>query len=243
MADEQKVETGLEKETAPESKAEQPPKEEVKKEKTFSYTQQQLDDMVRTRLSKQKESLYKELGVEDLSVAKKALEEKNAIELEQKKKRGEYEDIIKQQAEKSNKEIQKLKAEMEQIKINDALLSSASRYKANVPDQVVALLKPNVKINEDGKVEVLEKTGQPRYNEKGELLSVSDYVEEFLTQNPHFQSATPSGSGSKGNVDRVYPKPFNIGDLNMANPEDRKKYADYKKDRDSKPTVINLTNN
>jgi hypothetical protein len=72
-------------------------------------------------------------------------------------------------------------------------------------------------------------------------MSVDEMVQEFLTQNPHFVSATPSGTGSVGNVDRVYPKPFNIGDLDMTNPEDRKRYAEYKKERDSKPTVINLT--
>ena len=93
-------------------------------------------------------------------------------------------------------------------------------------------------------MEILAENQQPRYNTKGELLSVDEYVQEFLTQNPHFQSATPSGSGSIGNVDRLNAnKPFNIADLDMTNPEDRQRYAEYKKDRDSKPSVINLTNN
>jgi hypothetical protein len=106
----------------------------------------------------------------------------------------------------------------------------------------VKLLRSQVKLNDEGKVEVLAENNQPRYNTKGELLSVDDYVQEFLTQNPHFQSATPSGSGSQGNVDRVNAnQPFKIADLDMTNPEDRKKYADYRKQRDSKPSVINLT--
>ena len=149
-------------------------------------------------------------------------------------------EIIKQQADKSNSEIANLKTQLEQIKINDSLLSSASKHKANVPDQVVQLLKSNVKLNDEGKVEILAENQQPRYNTKGELLSVDEYVQEFLTQNPHFQSATPSGSGSVANVGKVNAKPFNIADLDMTNPDDRKRYAEYKKERDGKPSVINL---
>ena len=93
----------------------------------------------------------------------------------------------------------------------------------------------------EGKVEDLAENKQPRYNTKGELLSVDDYVQEFLTQNPHFQAATPSGSGSVSNVGKVDAKPFNIADLDMTNPEDRKRYAEYRKERDTKPTVIKLT--
>ena len=177
-----------------------------------------------------------------MNVAKSALAEKEAKELEIKKQRGEFEEIMKTQADKFNQEIANLKKQLEQIKVNDSLLSSASRHKANVPDQVVQLLKSNVKLNDEGKVEILAENQQPRYNTKGELLSVDEFVQEFLTQNPHFQSATPSGSGSQGNVDRLNAnKPFNIADLDMTKPEDRKRYAEYKKERDSKPTVINLT--
>ena len=80
-----------------------------------------------------------------------------------------------------------------------------------------------------------------RYNGKGEPVSIDEAVSEFLTQNPHFQSATPSGSGSVANVGKVDPKPFDIGALDMAKPEDRAKFAAYRKDRRSKPTVIDLT--
>ena len=80
---------------------------------------------------------------------------------------------------------------MEQIKINDALLSSASRYKANVPDQVVALLKPNVKINEDE----FKKTISKRFDDKLNKVYTDSYeylyrfikpqlfIEEFLNIN------------------------------------------------------------
>lgn len=237
MADEQKTDTV---ETATtESK-----QEEVKQEEVVNtgFSAEQVEEKIKERLARERRKIYKELGTEDLNVAKSALAEKEAKELEIKKQRGEFDDIIKQQADKSNSEIANLKKQLEQIKVNDSLLSSASKHKANVPDQVVQLLKSNVKLNDEGKVEILAENQQPRYNTKGELLSVDEYVQEFLTQNPHFQSATPSGSGSTGNVDRLNAnKPFNIADLDMTNPEDRKRYAEYKKERDGKPTVINLT--
>ena len=236
MADEQKPDT-VETETI-ESKQEEVKQEEVK---IPSFTAEQVEDKIKERLARERRKISKELGTEDFTMAKSALKEKQEKELEIKKQRGEYDQIIKDQADKSNSEIANLKTQLEQIKINDSLLTSASKFKANVPDQVVKLLRSQVKLNDDGKVEVLAENNQPRYNTKGELLSVEEYVQEFLTQNPHFQSATPSGSGSQGNVGKVSPTPFNIGDLDMTNPDDRKRYAEYKKERDRKPTVINLT--
>ena len=236
MADEQKTDTV---ETATTEIQQEEVKVEENKEDSFNKSQ--VDDIVKERLARERRKIYKELGTEDLNVAKSALQEKQEKELEIKKQRGEFDEIIKQQADKSNAEIANLKTQLEQIKINDSLLSSASKHRSNVPDQVVQLLKSNVKLNDEGKVEVLAENKQPRYNTKGELLSVDDYVQEFLTQNPHFQAATPSGSGSVSNVGKVDAKPFNIADLDMTNPEDRKRYAEYRKERDTKPTVIKLT--
>ena len=236
MADEQKTDTV---ETATTEIQQEEVKVEENKEDFFNKSQ--VDDIVKERLARERRKIYKELGTEDLNAAKLSLQEKQEKELEIKKQRGEFDEIIKQQADKSNAEIANLKTQLEQIKINDSLLSSASKHRSNVPDQVVQLLKSNVNLNDDGKVEVLAENKQPRYNTKGELLSVDEYVQEFLTQNPHFQAATPSGSGSVSNVGKVDAKPFNIADLDMTNPEDRKRYAEYRKERDTKPTVIKLT--
>ena len=236
MADEQKTDTV---ETATTEIQQEEVKVEENKEDFFNKSQ--VDDIVKERLARERRKIYKELGTEDLNAAKLSLQEKQEKELEIKKQRGEFDEIMKTQADKSNSEIANLKTQLEQIKINDSLLSSASKHRSNVPDQVVQLLKSNVKLNDDGKVEVLAENKQPRYNTKGELLSVDEYVQEFLTQNPHFQAATPSGSGSVSNVGKVDAKPFNIADLDMTKPEDRKQYAEYRKERDTKPTVIKLT--
>ena len=98
-----------------------------------------------------------------------------------------------------------------------------------------------IKLNESGNVEILDSNGIARYNKMGELFSTDELVQEFLTQNPHFVSATPSGSGSVSNVDRTNSKQsFKLEELDiMNNPEDRKKYAEFRKQRNSKPYVIN----
>ena len=232
MADEQKTDTV--EETAPVTEA-----VEEKKVEENLYNEKQLEDAIKARLARERSKIYKELGTDNLEAAKSAIKEKEEQEIERKKQRGEFEDLLKQQADKFNEEKTALQKQLEQIKINDSLLNAASKNKAINPEQVTNLLKGKVKLNEDGRVEVLAENNQPRYNSKGELLSVDDYVQEFITQNPHFQAATPSGSGSKANVGKVDAKPFNIADLDMSKAEDRKAYADYRKQRDSKPVTIN----
>jgi len=205
-------------------------KQETKQENK-GYTQEDIEGIVRTRLARERAKIYKELGTENLEEVKSVIQEKERLALEEKKKRGEFEDILKEQASKYQQEIQKLQTDLRSIKVNDSLLNSASRNKAINPQQVVELLKNNVQLNEEGQVEVLAENGSPRYNKDGNLYSVEEYVSEFLTQNPHFQMATPSGSGSKGNVGKVDAKPFNLADLDLNNPEHRKQYAEYRNNR------------
>jgi len=203
------------------------------------YTQQQFDDAIKARIIRERQKILKDIGTDNLDNAKVALKEKEQQEIERKKQRGEFEDLLKEQADKFNEEKTSLQKQLEQIKINDSLVNAASKNKAINPEQVTNLLRNKVRLNDDGRVEILAENNQPRYNTKGELLSVDDYVQEFITQNPHFQSATPSGSGSQGNVARVNAKPLKIADLDMTKAEDRKTYAEYRKDRDSKPAIIN----
>ena len=196
-----------------------------------SLSQQDIENIVRTRLARERAKIYKELGTDNLDEVKELMQQKETAQLEEKKKRGEFEDILKEQANKYQSEIQKLQSDLKNIKINDALLGSASKNRAINPQQVVELLKNSVQLNDDGQVEVLADNGTPRYNKDGNLYSVEEYVSEFLTQNPHFQMATPSGSGSKGNVGKVDAKPFNLAELDLNNPEQRKQYVEYRNNR------------
>ena len=213
---------------------------QVQEQPTNTFTQDEVNNIVERRLAKERGSMYKKLGVEDLDIAVNAVKTQKELEEKQRIQKGEFEEILKTKTQEFNKEKSNLENQLKDIKINKSLLSSASRNKAINPDQVVELLKGNIKLNEAGNVEILDKSGLARYNKLGELLSTDELVQEFLTQNPHFVSATPSGSGSVSNVDRSeLTKPLNLSELDMNNPEDRKKYAEFRKQRNSKPYVIN----
>jgi len=200
-----------------------------------TFTQDDVNSIVERRLAKERGSMYKKLGVEDLDIAITAVKTQKELEEKQRIQKGEFEEILKTRTQEFNKEKSNLESQLKDIKINKSLLSSASRNKAINPDQVVELLKDSIKLNETGNVEILDKSGLARYNKLGELLSTDELVQEFLTQNPHFVSATPSGSGSVSNVGKSDTnKTLNISELDMNNPEDRKIYAEYKRQRDSK---------
>ena len=151
--------------------------------------------------------------------------------------------IMQERIAEKDAEIKRFRDEIKKEKVDKSILTVASTNKAISPDQVVSLLKPQIRLNDQGSVEILDKNGIARYNSKGELLTTDELVQEFLTQNPHFVTATPSGSGSVSNVDRTeLNKPFNLSDLNMNDPADKKRYAEYRKQRDSQPTKIVLNN-
>ena len=214
---------------------------QVQETPTQTFTQDEVNNIVERRLAKERGSMYKKLGVDDLDIAVTAVKTQKEAEEKQRIQKGEFEEILKTRTQEHQKEKTQLENQLKDIKINKSLLSSASKNKAINPDQVVELLKGNIKLNETGNVEILDNNGIARYNKSGELLTTDELVQEFLTQNPHFVSATPSGSGSVSNVDRQeLNKPLNLSDLDiMNNPEDRKKYAEFRKQRNSKPYVIN----
>ncbi len=233
MAEENQVE-----QTTETKEEEAPQVQETPQAQTF--TQDEVNNIVERRLAKERGSMFKKLGVDDIDVAINAVKTQKEAEEKQRIQKGEFEEILRTRTQEHQKEKSELENQLRDIKINKSLLESASKHKAINASQVVDLLKNDIKLNETGNVEILDKNGIARYNKQGELLTTDELVQEFLTQNPHFVSATPSGSGSVSNVDRQeLNKPLNLSELNFNNPEDRKKYAEYKKQRDSQPRVIN----
>tara|TARA_A100001201_G_scaffold128433_1_gene113440 strand:- start:2109 stop:2819 length:711 start_codon:yes stop_codon:yes gene_type:complete len=211
---------------------------EVSKEKLF--TEAEVGEIIENRIARERSNINKRLGVNDIDIAVNAVKTQKELEEKQKIQKGEFEEILKTRTQEHQKEKEQLENQLRDIKINKSLLSSASKQRAINPDQVVDLLKKDMRLNESGNVEILDSNGIARYNKLGELLTTDELVQEFLTQNPHFVSATPSGSGSVSNVDRTNSKQsFKLEELDMNNPEDRKKYAEYRKQRNSKPYVIN----
>ncbi len=193
-----------------------------------------IDKVVKDRLYRQEQKLLNELGVSSLDDAKSAIESIKKAEEEKQIERGKFDEVIKKKTQEYNEKLSKLENELRDERVDKQLINAASKHKAINPEQIKSLLKNNVHLNKDGKVEVVDSNGTPRYNKDGDLLTVDEAVQEFLTQNAHFQAATPSGSGSVSNVGQsTTQKTLNIADLDMSNPADRKAYAEYRKARDS----------
>ena len=232
MADEQKTE--IENTESLETKQEQ-----VEEQQTPMVAQSEVDKIVEKRLARERAKYEKKYAGVDPEEARRLLEEKEQQELEKQKQRGEFDKILKETVDKKDAELIRIKSELTKTRIDDALIKAASEQSAIKPDQVVNLLRGKVQLGEDGKPEIMGDNNAPMYNDKGELLSIEDYVGKFLDDNPHFRTANPSGSGSTGNVGGTTPKPLNLADLDMNNPDDRKKYAEIRRQRNNQPTIIN----
>tara|TARA_R110002049_G_scaffold45605_6_gene132960 strand:+ start:264 stop:968 length:705 start_codon:yes stop_codon:yes gene_type:complete len=214
------------------------PKVEVEKAKEMTFSQAQLDNIIKSRLDAEKSKHQRQLD-EVKKQDDEALKEKAVKEA---KSKAELEKLMQQRILEKDTEINKFKSEIKKERIDNSVLSVASQHKAVSPAQVVSLLKDEIKLNDQNRVEILDKNNNIRYNEKGNLLTIEERVKEFLDTNPHFRQGSLSGTGSQSAIEGKTVKPFNIQDLNMSNADDRKKYAEYRKERDSKPTQINLNN-
>ena len=137
-------------------------------------------------------------------------------------------------------ELAKVKDQIKKEKVDNSILSIANKEKSINAQQVVALLKNEVKYNDDGRIEVVDNNSNVRYNANGELLTIEDRVKEFLDSNPHFRQGSLSGSGSQSAIGGKTVKPFNLQDLDLTKSEDRKAYQEYRAKRDSGAVEINL---
>jgi hypothetical protein len=109
------------------------------------------------------------------------------------------------------------------------LLSAAAKFNAVNAEQVKALLGNQVRLNNDGEVEVVDEKGSVRYNDTGQAIGVDDLVRGFLDLNPHFRTANPSTTNTKSNVSSGSSEKLDVSKLNMSNPEHRKIYAQHRK--------------
>jgi len=223
---------------APEVKATETPKEEVKVEETKqnTFTQEQLDNIIKTRLEAEKSKYEKKLQEEERQKQEILKQE----QLKEAKTKADLEKIMQERLSEKEQELAKVKDQIKKEKVDNSILSIANKEKSINAQQVVALLKSEVKYNDDGRIEVVDNNSNVRYNSKGEPLTIEDRVKEFLDSNPHFRQGSLSGSGSQSAIGGKTVKPFNLQDLDLTNPEDRKIYAEYRKKRDSGAVEINL---
>ena len=205
---------------------------------TPTFNQEDVDRIVKQRLEAEKSKHQRMLD----EAKKQEQELAKEKEIQEAKTKADLENLMKQRIADKDKELADWKAKVKTINVDNSLLALASKNNAIAPDQVVSLLKNEVNYNDDGRIEILDNNKNIRYNPKGELLTIEDRVKEFLDVNPHFRKGSLSGTGSQSSIEGKTVKPFNIQDLDMSNAEDRKRYAEYRKQRDSAPVQINLTN-
>ena len=216
-----------------ENKQEETPVVEKAPEQTF--TQAQLDNIIKSRLEAEKTKHQRQLD-EQKKKDDELLKEK---QLQDAKTKAEIEKLMKERIAEKDQELLNMKNMIKKEKIDNSVMSVASKMNAVNPQQIVELMKSNIKLSDDNRIEVLDKHNNIRYNDKGELLTIEESVKEFLDANPHFSKGSLSGVGSQSSVEGKTVKPFNIQDLDMSKAEDRQKYAEYRKKRDSSPVQIN----
>lgn len=192
------------------------------KEKMF--TQEELDGILQKRLS-QATKKYADVDLNEYNELKSL---KTQIEEEQLIKRQEFDKVLQKTKQQSAKEVNQLRSELEKIKVDGALISASSKAGSVNPQHVATLLRNNIKMNDDGNVTVVDNEGNARFDNKGDAMSVSALVDEFLTENTYFKVAGPSGAGSSGNTDTRSNEKFDLAKLDMHNPADRAKYKELR---------------
>jgi hypothetical protein len=199
---------------------------------TKTYSQEEVDNMMaRMRGSLEKKLLkpYADLGdPEELRSIKTDWENKQQ---EQQLKRGEFEKTLQEIVAKKDTEIQKRDALIKEYRVNTPLLSAAAQYKAVNAEQVKALLSNQVRLNQEGEVEVIDPKGAVRYKDDGNLYAVDDLVREFLDSNPHFVASNPATTNTKSSHSTSAVNQIDLSKLDMKNPEHRKIYAEASKRR------------
>ena len=197
---------------------------------TKTYSQQEVDNMMaRMKGSLEKKLLkpYADLGDPEELRNLRTEAEKRAQE--QQIKRGEFEKTLQELAAKKDSEIQKRDSIIQEYKVNVPILSAAAKHNAVNAEQVKALLSNQVRMNNEGDVEVIDGKGSVRYNDKGEPIGVDDLVREFLDSNPHFKLASPSTTNTKSNISGGTSGKLDVSKLDMTKPEHRKLYAEHRK--------------
>lgn len=196
---------------------------------TKTYSQKEVDDMMarmRGSMEKKFARTFEELG--DIDELRQLKSESEKRKQEQAIKRGEFEKTLQELAAKKDAEIQKRDSIIQDYRLNMPLLNAAAKYKAVNPEQVQTLLRNNIRLNEEGEAEVIDSTGAVRYKDSGSLLSVEEYVEEWLQKNPHFMGPSASTTNSKTNIVAEANGKIDLKNLDLSRPQDRQLYKEAK---------------
>ena len=145
---------------------------------------------------------YEGIDVEEYRALKAKAEELRQKELEQS---GNFEaakqaivESYEAKVQEALTKAQTLEQKYKSVVINDRLLEEAAKQNAMNPKQVAILLKDNIKLSDDGNVEVVDETGKTRFDEKGNTISIDKYVADYLAENKYMVRGVEGGSSSTG---------------------------------------------
>jgi flagellar biosynthesis GTPase FlhF len=193
------------------------------------YTKEQFNAAMKSARISGEQSVAKKFSNVDVEHYNSLIQKEEQSKLEEQKKKGEFEKILKEQAEKAQSKISTLTDELTKIKVDGALLNAASKHKAVNPEQVVQLVRNQVKMSETGQVEIVDpKSGNTRYTEAGEPLDVENAVSDWLKANPHFVQAGPTGSGATSNQNPEGVKQVDLDKLDLTKAKDREIYKQHR---------------
>jgi PIN domain nuclease of toxin-antitoxin system len=195
-----------------------------------TFTQEEVNAILartKTQLEKKYASKYEDLG--DPDELRQLRVEAEKRQQEQQIKRGEFDRTLQELAAKKDQEIQKRDNIIREYRVKTPVLNAAAQYRAVNPDQVRTLLQPNLRLNDDGEVEVIDAKGAVRYNDAGMPIGVEDLVREFLDSNPHFVAPTPATTNTQTSVNGRGGNSLDVAKLDFKKPEHRKLYAEAKK--------------
>jgi hypothetical protein len=204
-------------------------------EPTKVYTQTELDEITAAVRGTTERKILKKFEGVDVETYKSLIQKEEQLKLEEQKRKGDFERILKEQADKAQQTIQTLRSQLAKEKVDGALINAASTKKAISPEQVARLVRDQVRMSETGEVEVIDsKSGQVKYTETGDPMSIQDLVSEWLKTNPHFVTAGPAGGGSKSNTSPEGATNVDVSKLDLNNPADRAIYKQLRRNIFSK---------
>ena len=193
-----------------------------------TYTQEEFDShmaRMKASVSKKYERMLEDLGdLDELRTLKSDAERRRT---EEAKKRGEFDRLMAELADKKDQEIKKRDEIIRNYTVDMPLVDVAAQLGAVNPTQVKQLLKPYVRLNEGGEVEILDDRGTVRYSDKGTPFGVKDLVQEFLDTNLHFKAAGPTTTQSRSNINNR-PEKIDPTKLNMKDAKQRQLYREMR---------------
>lgn len=198
---------------------------------TKTFTQDEVNALMaktKSQLEKKFSSKYEDLG--DPDELREIVTQYRKQQTEHEVKRGNFEKVLQDVVTKKDEVISRQAKMIEEFKVNTPILDAAARHRAVNPEQVKALIRTNVRLNEDGEPEVIDEKGQVQYDDNGRKVNVDTFVQRWLSQNPHFVQPTPSTTATRSNVGNgKLNSKFDLSKLDMKNPEHRAAYKEYRK--------------